>query len=138
MERPRSIVMFERCYLASFAISVISTALLWSDIQARTAAQQAKLGTWFLPLITAIGFAIPLLLWYFIARKGSAVAKWIATVLVVIGIAGFVFTLLLGRYPDGATGASGLVRLVLQIAAIGFIFRRDTRAWFGEKPLAST
>ena len=138
MERPKSIAMFERCYLAAFAISVASTVFLWSDLRAQLAPQVAAIGSWFLPVVTLIGFAIPLLLWYFIARKGSAAAKWIATVIVALGLAGFIFTLLLGRYAGGAAGALGLVKLGLQIAAIWFIFRPDTRAWFGEKPLANT
>jgi hypothetical protein len=137
MERPRSIMMFERCYLAAFAISVISTAFLWADIQARVAPQLAMLGAWFLPVMTAIGFAIPLLLWYFIARRGSVVAKWIATVLVAFAVAGVVFTLLSGTFPEGLAALLAVVRLVLQIASIWFIFRPDTRAWFGEKPEAS-
>ena len=137
MERPKSIAMFERCYLAAYAINIVSTAMIWSDLKARIAPQEAMLGSWFLPVSMAIGFAIPLLLWYFIGWQGSAVAKWIASVFVAIGVAGLVLTLLLGRYPDGLAGLLGAVKLVLQIAAIWYIFRPDTRAWFGEKPEAS-
>lgn len=137
MERPRSIVMFERLYLAAIAIGLLTTAFLWSSLRQKVAAQEAMLGSWFLPATIVIGFAISLALWYFIARRGSVVAKWIATVLVALGIAGVLFTMLMGRYSWDASGVIGLIRVALQIGAIWFLFRPDNRAWFGEKPEGS-
>jgi hypothetical protein len=137
MQRPNSIVMFERCYLAAFAISLVSTVLMWSSLNEQFGAQEMLLGGWFLPTVTVIGFAIPLLLWYFIALRGSDVAKWIATALVALGVAGTIFSLALGRYTPNIAGLLGLVRLVLQIVAIWFLFRPDNRVWFGGKPQAT-
>ncbi|CAN5683397.1 hypothetical protein BH11PSE6_BH11PSE6_26870 [soil metagenome] len=137
VQRPKSIVMFERCYLAAFAISLVSTVLLWSSLNEQFGAQELLLGGWFLPTVTVIGFAIPLLLWYFIALRGSDVAKWIATALVALGVAGTIFSLALGRYTPNAAGLLGLVRVALQIVAIWFLFRPDTRVWFGGKPQAT-
>ena len=137
VQRPKSILMFERCYLAAFAISLVSTVLLWSSLNEQFGAQELLLGGWFLPTVTVIGFAIPLLLWYFIALRGSDVAKWIATALVALGVAGTIFSLALGRYTPNIAGLLGLVRLVLQIVAIWFLFRPDNRVWFGGKPQAT-
>ena len=53
--------MFERCYLAAFAISLVSTVLLWSSLNEQFGAQELLLGGWFLPTVTVIGFAVPLL-----------------------------------------------------------------------------
>ena len=133
MGRPKSIVMFERCYLVAFAAGALSTVLLWSTVKAGFAAQEALVGTWLLPVSTVIGLFVQLLLWYFIAHRGSAVAKWIATVLAAIGLAGAIFSLAIGRYPGGIGGMIGTVKLALQIAAIWFLFRPDTQVWFGEK-----
>eukprot|EP01034_Spumella_vulgaris_P017030 gene17030-21714_t len=52
VQRPKSIVMFERCYLAAFAISLVSTVLLWSSLNEQFGAQELLLGGWFLPTVT--------------------------------------------------------------------------------------
>jgi asparagine N-glycosylation enzyme membrane subunit Stt3 len=125
--RPQSIVNFERCYLGAFVLGLVNTALAWSATRAMFDAspQAAMLGGWFLTATTLIGFAITLALWYFIARKGSAVAKWI----VVVSL----FALLMGTYPAGLSGAIGIFNTVLQAVAVSFLFKPDTKGWFGEK-----
>ena len=132
--RPVSIVNFERCYLGAFVLGLANTALNWSATRATyDASPQAEmLGSWFLPVTALIGFGITLALWYFIARKGSTVAKWIATVFLVLGLIGAVFALLMRTYPGGANGIIGIVTTVLQVVAIAFLFRPDTKVWFGE------
>ena len=132
--RPVSIVNFERCYLGAFVLGLLNTALSWSTTRAAFAAspQAALLGGWFFPVMTLIGFAITLSLWFFIARKGSAVAKWIATVLVVLGVMGSVFTFLFRTYPQSLSGIISVATLVLQVIAIVMLFRPDTKKWFGE------
>lgn len=105
MDRPASIVTFERLYLGALAIGVINTVMSWSTNQAQMAAQTAQVPeagqiiSWLVPVATAIGVGISLLLWYFIARRGAAVAKWIATILVVAAV-GFM-ALALSGVPIG-------------------------------------
>ncbi|WP_260598215.1 hypothetical protein [Sphingomonas endolithica] len=130
--RPISIVNFERCYLGAFAIGLVNTAMSWQATTAKLAPQAAMFGTWYLPAVTLIGFAITLALWYFIARRGSAVAKWIATVFLVLGLLGLLITLPMGTYPKGIGGILGIVSTVLQVIAIWLLFRPDTKVWFGE------
>ena len=60
VQRPKSIVMFERCYLAAFAISLVSTVLMWSSLNEQFGAQELLLGGWFLPTVTVIVFSCPL------------------------------------------------------------------------------
>ena len=133
--RPQSIVNFERCYLGAFALGLVNTALAWSETRATFAAspQAAMLGSWFLPVTTLIGFAITLAIWYFIARKGSAVAKWIAVVLLGFGLIGTLFAVVAGTYPSGVSGTIGIITTMLQIIATTFLFKPDTKTWFGEK-----
>lgn len=126
--------MFERCYIAAFAVGVMITVLTWPALRAMAVPAQAIVGNWYLPAITLIGVAIPLLLWYFIARRGSAVAKWIATVLFALSVIGSAISLVSGGYLLALGSLLGVARLALLAAAIWFIFRPDTRAWFGEKP----
>ena len=132
MERPASIQQFDKIYLGAYAVGLVNTALSWRA----TSDQMLDAGqpTWLLPLSTAFGFAITLLLWYFIAQRGSIVAKWIAVVLMVVALLASAFAFAMGRYPAGISGVLGVVSMVLQVIAIWLLFRSDTKAWFREKP----
>ncbi|QNQ10353.1 hypothetical protein [Sphingomonas alpina] len=138
MDRPASIVTFERLYLGALAIGVINTVMSWSTNQAQMAAQTAQVPeagqiiSWLVPVATAIGVGISLLLWYFIARRGAAVAKWIATILVVAAVGFMALALSGGTYRPGLNGILGVVGTVFQAVSIWFLFRPDTKIWFGE------
>ena len=87
--RPESIVNFERFYLGALGVGLVNTALSWGATQEMLASDPALgaagFGTGFFVSVLGLGLIIPLLLWYFIARRGSNIAKWILTVLFVIG-----------------------------------------------------
>ena len=134
MNRPISIVNFERCYLGAFVIGVLNTAFSWSDTRERMAAQEQVLGTWFMPLTLLIGFAITLLIWYFIARRASVVAKWIATVFLVLGWIGLLISFATGNFPHGIPAVLSIVATILQTVAIYLLFKPDAEAWFARKP----
>ena len=139
MDRPASIVRFEQLYLAAFALGVINTVISWSATQVQRAASIAMFGPAFLPIAIAIGFAITLLLWYVIARRGSAIAKWIATVFAAFAAIGLVIGLVRLLGGGGQFSVSvllGYISSLLQIVAVTFLFRPDTRAWFGEPAAA--
>lgn len=131
MDRPVSIVRFEQLYLAGFAVGVIGAIIGWSQIA--QIERSPMLGA-AVPALIVIGFAISLLLWYFIARRGSVVAKWIATVFAAFSVIGVVVGIvgLLGGTAFSMTTGLSLVASLLKIAAVTFLFRPDTRAWFGE------
>lgn len=137
MERPRSIIWFERLFLAAMLFGLMNSANNWPRIRAQMAAvpNGGVLPDWFLPVMTAIGIGINLLLWYFIARRRSVVAKWILTVLMAFGAFG-----MLGMYqnvqrgvmaPD--TAVLSALLFLLQIVAVIFLFRPDARLWFDRK-----
>jgi hypothetical protein len=73
MERPQSIVWFERLYLGAMAIGILNSIVNWSAMQERIAAtpNSAMLPSWFVPATMAIGLLITLVLWYFVARRGA-------------------------------------------------------------------
>ena len=140
MQRPASIVMFERCYLGAWVIGLISTAVNWNTMAETANANPAaaSLGPSFATNVmiatVAIGTVISLLLWYFTARRASVVTKWIVTVFFVISLLAFLRNLTIGGVVVGATAAFAIVTLVLQGVAVAMLFRPDAKAWFGEKP----
>lgn len=135
--RPRSIVLFDWLFLGSLALGVINTAMAFEGnlalIRADPAASQAGFGTGFLLFTTAAGFAIPLLLWYFVSRRASNVAKWILIALTGIGVLAIVPALeqlaKLGTLPMVVS----LLITALQIIALALLFRGDAKAWFATR-----
>ncbi|UVO54167.1 hypothetical protein [Sphingomonas sp. SUN039] len=135
MERPQSIVWFERLYLGAAAVGILNSVVNWSAMQERIAAtpNSAMLPSWFVPATMGVGLLITLLLWFFVARRGSVVAKWIVTVLFVIGLIG-VPTLITGVSSGLITplqAAFSLVTFAMNAAAVVMLFRPDAKPWFG-------
>lgn len=134
MERPQSIATFERCYLGAVALGLVNNALNWNNMQEQMAAtpNSELLPVWFLPATIGFGVLIALLLWYFVARRASVVAKWIVVVFFAIGLLG------LPGIINGVTtglvaplmGILALVALTLQTMAVWMLFRPDAKLWF--------
>lgn len=140
--RPESIVNFERFYLGALVVGLINFVISWGSMQemmtSDPAVAAAGLGTGF--LVTTAGFSllIPLILWYFIARRGSNIAKWILVVLFALGLV-FTIPALLGStpVPGGTIGlVLTLVTLAMQAYAVYMLFKPDAVAWLkGEGPV---
>ncbi len=130
MDRPASIISFERLYLGSLALGAVSTAMNWSTMQAQIAADpsSAILPSWFLPVTLTVGFLIPIILWYFAARRGAVVAKWIIVVLFAIGLLS-IPSLFIVPNPILIKLLSG-VNFVLQAIAVWMLFKPDAKQWF--------
>lgn len=139
MARPHSIELFDRVFFSALALSVLGIVLFFDSnlraLEAEPAFAQLGFGAAFLIGITAISAGILLLLWYFISRKASSIAKWLLVALTAIGLPGSISAL---------TTSSGLqlvltaAVLILQVLAIVLLFRADARAWFkakGQPPL---
>jgi hypothetical protein len=134
MIRPPSIVRFDYCYLGALLVGAVNAALNWSRYAAMPQVRDAEamIGTWYLPTLTAIGYLIPLLLWYFAARRASVVAKWIVVVLFALGIVGLLIALAMGTMASGLGGVLSVVAVVLNAIAVWSLFQPDAREWFGE------
>lgn len=132
--RPKSIVQFELVYWAIILLGLVNTALGWSDMLASVQVQRmiAQVGAASVYISVLFGVGLQLLLWYFIARRGSVIAKWI---FVILTAATLLFTI-----PGLVSGGDGapliavinVALAVLQVIAIVLLFRADARAWFGE------
>jgi hypothetical protein len=137
--RPASIVMFERFFLASLVVSIVSFFLSYGQLGEDPTLRQAGMGTGLVTGLMAVSIALYLLLWFFIARKGSSVAKWILTVLTALGIASLVYTLATVGVVWNFVGVLSLAYYVLAVAAVTYLFKPDTAAWFkGETPADPT
>lgn len=134
--RPESIVMFERLFLFSLAVSAVSFVIGYEEamrvVANDPAMQQFGLGGSFMIGTLAVSFAIYLLLWYLVAHKASNVAKWILIVLVALGVASLPLAL---SGPLGITALLNLAVYALEVVALVYLFRADAKAWFnGERP----
>lgn len=139
MHRPVSIIRFEQLYLGHIAIGFAASAiaLFGTANPALTQATEA-VGAWALPATLAVGLLVQATLWFFIARKGSSVAKWILAALTGLNLIGALFLLYGLATGFGAESRSMLGSLLslgasaLLVAAVSMLFRPDTRGWFGE------
>lgn len=127
MTRPKSIQLFERVVLLAILLSIAGTALGLERTVAMV--QQFGFGTAFVIGVQAIGVAVMLLLLYFIARRGSIVAKWIFTVIVLLGAINIAlnFNVVLAQ---GVTAGLSIAQLALQLFGIWLLFRSDSAPWF--------
>jgi hypothetical protein len=134
--RPKSIEHFAMVYAAIILAGLASTALSWSDMMSQVSVQQmtAQFGTAIVYIVAGVGLAIQLLLWFFIARRGSVIAKWIFVVLTALAVISGIWGLATTGASSPIIGILGVVMLVLQVIAIWLLFSPDTPAWFGEAP----
>ena len=136
MNRPASIVLFEKLYIAVIVIGVIGVALSWNSLSAMAGAQPgvpASMGSGILIGALIFGFLIPLLLLYFIARRASNVAKWIFVVLTAFGVYSFIAGLANPMMPKGLLLAVNVVSLVLTLYCAWLLFQPDAKAWLESK-----
>jgi hypothetical protein len=131
MERPQSIIWFDRLYLGQIALGLLNTVMNWGAISAQVAASPGSelLPRWFMGATIALGVGIGLALWYFIARRGSPIAKWILTVIFLIGMLGSLVGLSQGNVPP-TLNLIGIAAMVMHASAVFMLFRRDAQPWF--------
>lgn len=129
--RPKSIQRFDIFYLGALALGLVNTAFGWTDTMARMQADAstAAIATPIMLGSVIIGFGISLLLWFFVSRMRSTIAKWILVVFFVLGVLSLLFTLMNGQFPGGIVGVLSVVSTVLQAAAVFMLFQPDAVAW---------
>ena len=134
--RPKSIELFEKVYLGSLALGLVNTVVNWGQLVAsaeKAGAGAASVGSGIMIGSIVGGMAISLLLWFFIARRASNVAKWIFVVLTAIGIFGVLTSLISPDAPKGAAMIGGVIATALQVYAAWLLFRPDAAAWLDSK-----
>ncbi|MDB5682386.1 MAG: hypothetical protein JWM75_84 [Sphingomonas bacterium] len=119
--RPRQILYFERAYLLSLAIAVVSLFLYWDALQA-VASPILLVGA----SVVLMGVMVTLVL--LTSRRRSAVAKWLLVVLTTIGIV-MALPSVGGSLSAGIGGWLSIGQTLLQLAAMILLFTRAARAW---------
>ena len=143
MSRPVSIVRFEQLWWASTLVWLIGTVLGWARTQYVLAAnpQTAVAAPWIQSASVALVLLVTVVLWFFVARRSSVVAKWAVVILAAVGVLRarvVVFTLMTVRHPQPFSSGIALVAAALSAAAAVMLFREDALRWFGEEPAAET
>ena len=135
--RPASIVSFERIYLLSIVVAAIGMALGWDRLiqmaASRSAGVPESVQQGILIGAVAIGFLIPLLLLYFIARRASNVAKWIFVLFTAYSLFTFVTGLSTAGLKIDVLFVFNAITLVLTLYCAWLLFRPDAKAWLETK-----
>lgn len=137
MNRPRSIRLFELFWWGSTLFWAAGTRLAWNRNQGKLLADPrtrdvAQWGQWFWILVTV---ALTALLWWLVARRASAVGKWLATAWAALtGVLALirVFSLVAGRTLHPFSESAYMLTAALAVAAVAMLFRDDARLWFGD------
>jgi hypothetical protein len=135
MKRPQSIIWFERLYLLGLVVAFAVGLFNWTKTQAIVAASQT-LPSWYPLVMTAVSLILNIVLWYFIARRGSNIARWIYIVLFAFALIGTAATLLspMLRLFGTFTLVTSLLLTVLRGVCVFLLFRPDAQGWFrGER-----
>ena len=144
MNRPPSIVAFERLYLGSILLTVVNAIVFWSfnrnAIAAMPQVQEspglAALINIMLVVSLAITVAVSLLFWWLVARVGSVVGKWLVIVTEGLGVLFAILPLLNLIRGHGANVPGTIVTLVctaLAAAAAAMLFRADADDWIAAR-----
>lgn len=132
--QPTSIRIFSWTYLAAIGVALAATAINWSATTAflRGTAGIGDAAPAALAATIAVSLLIPLLLWYFVARRPSVVAKWLVVALTAIGVVTVALAVSRGTMQPGLAGTLGIVGVVLRVIATVQLFRADAAAWFAQ------
>jgi antibiotic biosynthesis monooxygenase (ABM) superfamily enzyme len=130
--RPKSIIWFERTYLAALLLGAAATAMTWtSDMGSQHVVQvERMLGQRFFPVVVVFGYSILGLLWFFTARGRSNSARWTMTVIIGLSVISYIFSLFGAGHFGSAASFVSLASVLLAVAAVVFLFRPDARTWF--------
>ncbi|MBA4048446.1 MAG: hypothetical protein C0476_07895 [Sphingomonas sp.] len=139
MERPASIIRFEQFYAGHIGIGLAGSlvALFGPGSAARAQATEA-VGPWLIPAVLGLAVVTQIALWYLIAHRASAVAKWVlvaftAANVIVLAFLMFGIATGIGAEARSAAGsAASVIASALLLAAVAHLFRPDAKAWFGE------
>jgi len=129
--RPRSIVAFERLLVVALALDLLINLASWSAFPAQLAAKGLPTSPVLILLLCLFSPALGAVFLYFVGRRGSNVARWILTVLVALGVVGFV-VILAADFRAAATPlfAATATSEVLKVIAVTRLFTAEAARWF--------
>ena len=137
---PPSIRQFRLIYGVVVLLSALNVVLLWPSLTASVARNPAlgSAGSAVQAAVVLIGLAIPVLIWWFVGFRRSAIARIALVLIVAVALISLVRALAAGQPAFDLMGLVRLAALALQVVALVLLFRPDTRPWFARhrNPLA--
>lgn len=134
--RPKSIELFEKVYWGGTLLGLVIAVLNWENVTATLNTPEAKslgMGSGFLIGTIVVNFFISVLVWYFVARRASNVAKWVYVAITAIALFMMLSTLANPSTASGLPLAGNLVAIGLQLYCAWLLFRPDAVAWLESK-----
>ena len=135
--KPTSIRRFDLLYLASVALSLVAYLLsydsLLASVEQRTASTGVHLGVGTVIVTMIVSIGLSLLFWFLVSRR-MALGKWLIVLFFLFGLTGIP-----GLISGGWTVLKALsaFNLLLEAAAIFYLFQPDAKAWFAGRDAAS-
>jgi hypothetical protein len=137
---PTAMVWFDRLFFALIACNLLTVFVSLPMLEAQTAQEGGQLATYdFAHVMGALVFTflILMLIWFFVSRCRSAIAKWIITVLAV----GTALSNLMNPAKVFAFGPGvamlTIIGALLGVASVLCLHAPESRYWFAEKKLGS-
>ena len=134
--KPRSIRRFEAWYFLAVALSLISTALGWSEMSAYTdavvtesGATSRGMGLVLLFSSVAMFLVLALIFWAAIVLSRLGAARWVLGVLVAY--AAYTVIVRIANTNMGFSLVADIASVASAAIAVSFLFRTDAKAWFG-------
>lgn len=138
--RPSSIVTFDRLFLVATGLGLVNSFMSIDRLQAQIGAmpqlRALGAGTGLIYGTIAFGAVISLLLWFAVAYKRSALAKWVLVAFTALAILNLPSAL--RQLGSGGLGVLVSVAVeALRVVALSFLFRADAKAWLSGSDLTS-
>jgi hypothetical protein len=134
--RPTSIIWFERINIFGLVLAISTEILLWD--QSRSVAAEEGVQVAMVPSLLAASYGLWLLLTLAVSRWRSNLFRWIYAAISVLGLVG-VALMLTGAADTQSTPVDTVILLTqcgLDVAALVFLYRRDSTAWLaGRDPV---
>ena len=121
--RPKSIERFELLFFVSLGIGIVTSALGWDQIS-QMAGVLPTLAVQVLTLLIVLSLVL------LVSRKRSNIARWVLVAFFVIGTVIYIPNMARLFAQNPLVTVLSSVQIVLQVAALYFVFRPDAKPWF--------
>lgn len=125
MEMPKSIITFERVFLFTVFLGLINI-IVTSKIDFTNLDFFIQLGS------QSLTFIILTFLVFLTSRKKSVIAKWIITLMFMLGL--IMMSLFFNQIADQGLGIMEILQMLLQVIlqayGVYLLFTKDSKAWF--------
>ena len=132
MIRPRSIIWFERLFLASIAVRPIYLIVRWELLTFRSEQSGVPIGV--LIALVALSFLIPLTLGWLAARRASRMAAWLVAIWILVIVLVYASSMVPVRWRWGILTDPAFAIFVLSVAAGIALFLPESRRWLARRP----